>query len=114
MEKKDGSERLVINLKALNQFMRVETFQDRGSSHPPRSSSIRGLDGEDGPKRCIPSGAHQSQPSTPPFIPVGGEVLHVHMSTLQSLSSTEGIHQIAETSGGLPTSGGMPSDNILG
>ena len=40
------------------------TFQDGGSSPPSRSPTIRGLDGEDGPKRCIPPSAHQSRPST--------------------------------------------------
>ena len=89
------------------------TFQDGGSLPPSRSPTIRGLDGEDGPKRCIPPSAHQSQPSTPSLIPVGGEVLYVHMPTLRSLCSTKGIYQTTETSSGLPSAGGMSSDNII-
>ena len=90
------------------------TFQDGGSSPPSRSPTIRGLDGEDEPKRCIPPSAHQSLPSTPLLFPVGGEVLYVHMPTLRSLCSTKGIHQTTEASSGLPPPGGMSSDNIPG
>ena len=89
-------------------------FQDGGSSPPSRSPTIRGLDGEDGPKRCIPPSAHQSLPSTSPLIPVGGKVLYVHVPTLWPLCSIEGIHQTTETSSRLPPPGGMPSDNIPG
>ena len=90
------------------------TFQDKGPSSPPRSPTIRGLDGEDGSKRCIPPSAYQSLPSTSPIFPVGGEVLYVHVPTLQPLCSTKGIHQTTKTSSKPPLPGGMPSDNIPG
>ena len=43
-----------------------------------------------------------------------GEVLYVHMPTLRSLCSPKGIYQTTETSSGLPSAGGMSSDNIPG
>ena len=90
------------------------TFQDGWSSSPPRSPTIRGMDGEDGSKRCIPPSAHQPLPSTSPIFPVGGEVLYVHVPTLWPLCSTKSIYQTTETSSRPPPPSGMPSDNIPG
>ena len=87
-----------------------ETFQDGGSSPPSRSPTIRGLDGEDGPKRCIPPSAHQ------PLLSFLWEEKYYMFTCLPfGLSAAPiGIYQTTETSSGLPSAGGMSSDNIPG
>ena len=94
------------------------TLQDGGPSPTPRPPTVRGLDGEDGPERCISSGPHPSNPPTPPHIPMGEEILHVHVPTLRSLCCTESctnsIHETTKTSSRLPTSDRMSLNNIFG
>jgi len=50
VEKKDGGQRPVINLKYLNQFVKTEHFKMEGLP----DLATTGLDGKNGPKRCPP------------------------------------------------------------
>ena len=45
-------------------------FQDGGASSTPRPSTVSGLDGEDGPERCLSPNPNSLRPSTPPFFPI--------------------------------------------
>ena len=119
VEKKGGGQRPVINLKGLNQFVKTEHFkmeralQDGRPSPTPRFLTATRLDGKDGSEGCIPSDPYSSRPSTPSHLPMGREDLHVSMPTLWSLSSTQGVHKTAETSGRLPETKWLSPHNIL-
>ena len=90
------------------------TFQDGGPSPPSRPPTTRGLDGQNGPEGCIPTGSHSPRPPTTPNIPLAAEVLQVHLPAIWSISCPEGIHKAAEASRGFPETGGLSPDNIPG
>ena len=67
----------MINLRALNQFVRVEHFKNGGSLPITRLTPTKGLDGENGFERCLPP--NPNPPRSPPSPPIhlGAEVLQV-------------------------------------
>jgi len=75
--------------EASDQFERPQsicdarTLQDGGPPSAFRSSSTRRLDGKDGPEGCIPPGPNSSKPSDTSNLPLGREVLQIHLSTLR-------------------------------
>ena len=87
-------------------------LQDGRPSPTPRSLTATRLDGKDGSEGCLPSDPYSSRPSTPHF-PMGREDLHVSMPTPWSLSSTQGVHKTAETSGRLLETKWLSPHNIL-
>jgi len=68
----------------------------------PDLFATTGLDGKNGPKRCLPPEPYPPRLSTPPHIPVGRENIQIPMPALWSVSSTQSVHQSTEASGGLP------------
>ena len=88
-------------------------LQDGRPTPTPRSLTATRLDDKDGSEGCLPSDPYSSRPSTPSHLPMGREDLHVSMPTLWSLSSTQGVHKTAETSGRLPETKWLSPHNIL-
>ena len=114
VEKKDGGQRPVVNLKCLNQFMRVEHFKDGEAPTPSRPYSSRRLDDQTGPERCI----HISRSLFTQIIKkswcldgtTDSTNLNVsHSGCLQPLS----FHQTAKTSNWLSETKRMSPDNLL-
>jgi len=79
----------MINLKGLNQLFVKETLQDGGSPSSPNSPLAGRLDGQNGPEGCIPPGANPPRPSVISL----GEILQVHMPSIQPLICTKSFHQ---------------------
>ena len=88
------------------------TLQDGGPTYPSRASASRGLDGKNGSEGCIPSDTHSSNTPASPDIPVEGQVLQVHLPALWPFSSTKGIYQGPEASGGLLKASGLSIDYL--
>ena len=114
VEKKDGGRRPVINLKGLNQFVRVEHFKMEGLHLLPDL-----LQSGDWMVKMDLKDAYLQVPINPCHQPLLSfqwkeKVLYVHVPTLRPLCSTKGIHQTTKTSSRPPPPGGMPSDNIPG
>ena len=111
VEKKDGGLRPVVNLGGLNQYVRAEHFKMEGLHLLPdlllSGDWMAKLDLKDAYLN-----AHSSEPSTSPHVSMEGQILHVHMLAIWSISSTEGLHEHFEANSGLPTAGRVPSDNI--
>ena len=106
VEKKDGGQRPVINLKGLNQLVSVEHFKMKVLHLLPgllqSGDWMVKMDLKDAYLQVTINPCHQPLLS---FLWEG----KYYMFTLRSLCSTKGIHQ---TSSGLPPPGGMLSDNI--
>jgi len=84
----------------------ARALQDGGPPSTSRSSSTRRLDGKDGPEGCIPPGPNSSKPPDTSNLPLGIEVLQIHLPTLRLEICTEGIHKAVETSGRFSKVGG--------
>ena len=75
VEKKDGGQRPVINLKSLNQFVRIEHFKMEGLHLLPDLLQLRNWMAMMYLKDLyVPSDTYQSQPAAPLVIPVGGRL----------------------------------------
>ena len=122
VEKKDGGQRPVINLKG---HFKMEHFkmepicedgalQDGGPSPPSRPPPSRRLDGQNGPEGCIPAGPNPPRPSIISHLPMGAEMVQIHLSTIRPVICTEGLHQTNKASSGLPKAGGLSPNNIPG
>ena len=79
----------------------IGTFQNGGFTFTTRPTPTRGLDGENGPKGCLPPNSHPFKPSTPPPIHLGRETLQVSMPPIWSHFSTSHFHKTAKTSSGV-------------
>jgi len=111
VEKNDGGQRPVINLKGLNQLSEARALQDGGPSSPTRSSPTRGLDDQNGPEGCIPPGPNTFRPSTTSNLPLGRKTL---LPIFQSVIYTEGIHKINETDCRVSKADWLLPNNISG
>ena len=92
----------------------ARTLQDGGSLPSPRSPPAGGLDGQDGPEGCIPSGPNSPRPSTISHLPMGREKLQIHLPTIWPVISTKDIHQVNETNSRVSKAGGLSPNNIPG
>ena len=90
------------------------TLQDGGSPHSSRPNPVTGLDGEIGPKGCIPAGANSPGPSTLPPISMGAGEIPVCMPALWANISTTGVQKNNETSGGGTEADGDSPHSISG
>ena len=90
------------------------TLQGGRSSPTPRSFTTTGLDGKDGPEGCLSPDPYSSRLPTPPYLPVGGEDLHVPIPTLWPLSSTQSVYKTAKASGGFSQTDWLSSHSIPG
>ena len=66
----------------------TRALQDGGPSPPPRSPPVRGLDGQNGSEGCIPPSPNPSRPSTTSHLPLGREILQIHLPTIQPVICT--------------------------
>ena len=89
-------------------------LQDGRPPSTPGSAPTRGLDGKAGPEGCIPSGSNPPRPSATSHLPVGREMLQVHLPTIRTVICTEGIHKTNETSSRVSKAGWLPPNNIPG
>ena len=86
VEKKDGGQRPVINLKGLNQFLKQEHFKMEGLHLLPDLLQ---------PGDWMAN--NSSKLSNTSNLPLGREVSQIHLPTLQPDICTEVIHKAVET-----------------
>ena len=96
--KKDGGQRPVINLKALNSFVHKQlcsprALQDGGHSNPKGSARAGGLANKSRSEGCVLRSSHT--PCTPkvPTISASGENLPVHLPPVRPILSPMGVHK---------------------
>ena len=115
VEKKDGGQRPVVNLKCLNQYLKTEHFKMEGLHLLPGL-----LQAQDWMVKLDLKDAYLQVPIHPnhqhllTYVPVGRKELHVQMPTIWPVLSTQSVHQIAEASGGLLEANRLSSNNISG
>ena len=90
------------------------TFQDGGPSSPSRSPPARRLDGQDRLEGCIPTSPNPPRPPIISELPLGAEMLQIHLPSIRPVISAESIHQTDEASSGLPKAGGMSLNSVSG
>ena len=78
VQKKDGGQRPVINLKYLNKFVKSEHFKMEGL----HTVKVLVLDGQSGPEECLLYGPNSPSISSSPTLQVGGEDISVQLSPL--------------------------------
>ena len=100
--------------KGPESICRIGTFQNGGFTFTTRPTPTRGLDGENGPKGCLPPSPHPFKPSTPPPIHLGRETLQVSMPPIWSHFSTSHFHKTAKTSSGVFKTDRLTPDCISG
>ena len=93
--KKDGGQRLVINLKALNSFIHTE---HGGNPYSERHAGTGGLVNKGRPQRRILCDSHSPITSKVSKISVSRESLPLHLSSLRSVLCPVDIHQDFEAS----------------
>ena len=115
VEKKDGGQRPVVNLKCLNQYVKTEHFKMEGlhllSGLLQAQDWMVKLDLKDA---YLQVPIHPNHQHLLTYVPVGGKELHVQMPTIWPVLSTQSVHQIAEASGGLLEANRLSSNNISG
>ena len=79
VEKKDGGQRPVVNLKCLNRYVKTEHKMEGLHLLP---DLLQVLDGEVGPEGCLPPGPNSPRQLIPPNLPMGGKKLHVQVPTI--------------------------------
>ena len=79
VEKKEGEQKPVINLKALNMFVKHEHFKMEGLHIIPDLIQSEKLDDKIGSEGCLSSGTNSYGTSTLPPIPMGSQKLPISM-----------------------------------
>ena len=90
------------------------TLQDGGSTPPTRSVTTRGLDDQNGSKRCLFPNPHTPESPALPPVCLGREMLQVSESPLWPVICTTSIYQNLETSGGPVKTDGLAPDSKSG
>ena len=101
-------------LESIKPICRDRAFQDGRSPHPPFSNTTRGLDGETGSERCLPSGSNSPKPPPVPAIPMEREHISIQVPPIRPLSCTTGVHKTAEASDRSITPNWNQAGNLLG
>ncbi|VDH94545.1 Hypothetical predicted protein [Mytilus galloprovincialis] len=96
--KKGGGQRPVINLKGLNVFFTLRTFQNGGNSFVKRSSFEERLDGKNRPNRCIFDIANSKRTQKIPQIFLAGKNNGIQVPPVWDCSSPKNIHKTDEGS----------------
>ena len=91
-----------VESEGTKQIHTMGTLPDGGPTHAPRHTDAQQLDGQAGPKRCLPAGAHPPSPPPVPKIPVGRENVPLPVSPLRALIRAMSVYEDHETSSGLP------------
>ena len=106
--KKDGSQRPVINLKPLNQFIQKQKFRSETDSGP---ASEEGLDDLDRPERRVP--VCSNIPTTQEVSQVSMERFSVRVP-VPTVRIDQSLYQAPQTSYGPPTTERDPLYNLPG
>ena len=104
--KKDGRQRPVINLKALNSLV-YRAFQDGGNPHPQRPCQSRGLDGQGGSEGGILILQSQSTNLT-----TNTQILSVPLLTIWPVIGSLGLYQDPEAGTSSPSGDGGANDSV--
>ena len=109
--KKDGGQRPVINLKALNSFVQTEHFKMEGI-HTLRPCQSGGLDGKGGSEGCVFRNPNPQITPSIPEISLSGEMVSVPVPTIWPVIGSLGLYQDPEASTSSPPGDGCATDII--
>ena len=112
VEKKEGGQRPVINLKSLNTFVRTEHFKMEGLHILP--DLIQAQDDRNGSEGCLPSGFNPQGTPAPPAVSMEWEDILVPVSAIWVNLSTTGFFEGDEAGSGNPEAHGHLADHIPG
>ena len=112
VEKKEGGQRPVINLKSLNTFVRTEHFKMEGLHILP--DLIQAQDDRNGSEGCLPSGSNPQETPAPPAVSMEWEDILVPVSAIWVNLSTTGFFEGDKAGSGNAEVHGHSADHIPG
>ena len=98
--------------KGTQHIRETRTFQNGGTTHPPRPHPTGGLDDKIGSEGCLPSDTNPHRASTPPPVPMGKQNLPISVSPIRVDICPTSFPQNNETCSGSTSAHGHTSSHI--